>query len=45
MFVHRRQNVLNTPCWIEIHLNNPLKWIDTILQRMGSPEMGMNSYS
>lgn len=42
---YRRQNVLNTPCWIEIHLNNPLKWIDTILQRMGSPEMGMNSYS
>jgi hypothetical protein len=42
---YRRQNVLNTPCWIEIHLNNPLKWIDTILLKMGSPGIDINSYS
>lgn len=42
---YRRQTILNTPCWIEIHLNNPLKWIDSILTKMGSPTTFINSNS
>lgn len=42
---YRRQSILNTPCWIEVHLNNPLKLVDQILTKMGSPRTKCTSVS
>lgn len=42
---YRRQTILNTPCWIEVHLNNPLKLVDQILTKMGSPRTKCTSTS
>lgn len=39
------QDMTSTPCWIEVHLHEPLRWLDKMLTQLGSPHNTVSSVS
>ncbi|KAI0988054.1 hypothetical protein GJ496_002114 [Pomphorhynchus laevis] len=42
---YSRYSVTSTPCWLEIQLNNPLRWLDNVLCSMGCANTLISSRS
>ncbi|XP_034968327.1 mothers against decapentaplegic homolog 3-like [Zootoca vivipara] len=41
----KRQTITSVPCWIEIHLNGPLQWMDKVLNQVCSSHTKCSSKS
>lgn len=42
---YHRQDITSTPCWVEIHLQGALQWLDRVLVEMDSPANMVSSVS